>query len=407
MDDPSVGQITIEFANMKICLVSKEYPDEVIGGIGSYTAGMAKALAEKGHIVHVLSYSTDNQRVYLDGNVVVHKMSPWILRHAWAKRYFGNLLHSFYVALKIRNLINEYSVEVVEVPEFAAEGFVYSILPRRKAPLIVRLHTPLKIVEKTNAAKHSTLGYLYIGLLNWMERASILRADAVTSPSHALAEVCREELNLGNLPIHIFPNPVDAEYFTPPKAAEPGKIVLYVGQLGHRKGVDIFREVIPIIWKTHPEARFLFVGSDQGYDSTSSMQDYILQFIPTGQRQNIAFLGNKTWQELRDLYRTAQVCVFPSRFENFPQVCLEAMSCGCLVIGSTSGGMPEIIVDGINGFLAEPGDVNQLCELINRCLSSELPEIKEAARKRITEAFSLPRVADLALAIFKKTFYSS
>ena len=165
---------------MKICLISKEYPDECPGGIGSYTAGMAKALALAGHEVHVLSRSPSMARTYQDGPVTVHKLMPKILRSSLVRRYFDNLIYSIAVASAVRRLVRDKGVELVEAPEFAAEGFIYSILPCRPVPLVIRLHTPLKITEQLNQTKHSLGGALFVKLLNWMERSSILKADMVT-----------------------------------------------------------------------------------------------------------------------------------------------------------------------------------------------------------------------------------
>jgi glycosyltransferase involved in cell wall biosynthesis len=391
---------------MKICLVSQEYPDELIGGIGSYTAGMAKALVESGHVVHVLSRSMDKEQTYFDGNVLVHKILPKPLCYAFVRRYLGNIVYSAYVAYYLYKLINKYDIQSVEVPEFAAEGFIYSIVPFKRVPLIVRLHTPLKIVEKINGTKHSWLGHAYISLLNWMERVSIIRAEAVTSPSKALADVCRRELRLGSLQIHVFPNPVNTEYFAPnriiKREREVDKTVLYVGQLGIRKGVEVFREIIPDILKSHPDANFVFAGADQGYNKDRSMQDYIVEALTDAQKRRIIFLGKIPWQDLRNLYCSARVCVFPSKFENFPQVCLEAMSCGSLVIGSSLGGMVEIISDGVNGFIVEPSDTKKISERICHCLAHDLNFMRQAARSRVTESFSLSIVAHQAIEVIKR-----
>lgn len=395
---------------MKICFVSQEYPDEISGGIGSYTSSMAKALAICGHEVHVIARTSDKQRVYCDGKVIVHKIMPKLLRNRVLKRYFGNFIYSACVARKIYELIGIYQIEIVEIPEFAAEGFIYSVLPNRLIPLVVRLHTPLKIINKINGNKLSWKGKIFCGILNRMERICILKANAVTSPSHALADLARRELCLEGLEIYVYPNPVDSDFFSPDEENIfnhlASKNVLYAGQLGIRKGVNVFRDIIPKVLKLEPEAKFLFVGADQGYDKNTSMKDYIIQSIPNDQLHKVDFLGKMSWHELRGLYRSSWVCVFPSLFENFPQVCLEAMSCGCLVIGSSSGGMVEIISDEINGFLVQPNDTDGIVERIFHCLNEDLTSMRDSARKSIIESFSLSVVAYHALDVFAKVKFS-
>lgn len=385
---------------MKICLVSREYPDELRGGIGSYTAGMAKALAQAGHEIHVVARSPERARVYEDGGVRVHKIAPRALRIPILGRYLANLLYSAALDRYLVRLARTHAIEIVEAPDFGAEAFFYALRPRRPTALAVRLHTPLKIVQAVNGVAPGALGRRLIATVERMERSAILRSDAVSCPSRALTSLCRAQLALGDRDIRIYPNPVDTGYFCPlpeDDGAAREKTVLYAGQLTPRKGVDVFSQVIPLVLRDHPDATFLLVGADRGPGGPGAMAERILTGLGPRARARVRFLGEQRWDMLRDLYRRASVCVFPSRFENFPQVCLEAMACGAPVVGSACGGMAEIIEDGVSGLLARPGDAGAIGEHISRCLWRDPREMRAAARRRVLEIASLPVVADLAL----------
>ena len=106
----------------------------------------------------------------------------------------------------------------------------------------------------------------------------------------------------------------------------------------------------------------------------------------------LKLLGKVKREELIKLYGQADVVCFPSWWENMPMVCIEAMMCGALVIGSNSGGMAEIINNGVNGFLLPPKNpqlwakkIIEVCSLP----SAQKEQISKNAVKRIRTTFSL------------------
>ena len=108
------------------------------------------------------------------------------------------------------------------------------------------------------------------------------------------------------------------------------------------------------------------------------------------QKKYIKFLGKLKREDLFSYYSNADVCCFPSWWENMPMVCLEAMMCKGLVIGSTSGGMNEIIEDGVNGYLVPRMSPVQLAECIEKALSlkeEDANRIKQNAKCTIEEKF--------------------
>jgi glycosyltransferase involved in cell wall biosynthesis len=101
------------------------------------------------------------------------------------------------------------------------------------------------------------------------------------------------------------------------------------------------------------------------------------------------FLGPVPHDQVQDYMRRASVCVFPSIWENFPTVCLEAMDAGAVVVGSSRGGMAEMIEDGVNGFLGDPEEPKTFAEKIILALSDEkLSEsMGQAAQQLIFEKY--------------------
>ena len=145
--------------------------------------------------------------------------------------------------------------------------------------------------------------------------------------------------------------------------------VLFVGRLTPHKGIDVLIRALP------PDAPLTIVGSE-GHDHRPPERDYpsLLRSLAAGRR--VQFLGAVDDEELARQYRTAAVLVIPSVertcygrrivvSELLGLVALEAMASGTPVIASRLGGLPEIVEDGVTGYLVPPGDVSTLRERLD------------------------------------------
>ena len=118
------------------------------------------------------------------------------------------------------------------------------------------------------------------------------------------------------------------------------------------------------------------------------MKEYVSSRVDD--RVDVRFIGHVDRRRLRTFYQEAYMCVVPSLWENLPYTCLEPMACGTPVIGSHSGGIPEIIEDGKSGILVTPCDASSLGEALLRMLRSRdlRDELGRGARVRIEEGFT-------------------
>jgi glycosyltransferase involved in cell wall biosynthesis len=145
-------------------------------------------------------------------------------------------------------------------------------------------------------------------------------------------------------------------------AAPEEKIILYVGRLVPEKGVGVLIDAMPQVLAAHPEAKLLIVGS--GYEEDNLKR----QAASLGLGPKVYFTGFISDKERDALYRSASVAVFPSLYEPFGIVALEAMSFSVPTIVGKTGGLAEIVDDN-NGLLAEPGNAADLAGKINWLLS--------------------------------------
>ncbi len=116
------------------------------------------------------------------------------------------------------------------------------------------------------------------------------------------------------------------------------------------------------------------------------MREWLERRIQPHHRSRIRFEGPLPREQLRERLVRAAVCCFPSRWENFPNVCLEAMSLGVPVIGSDAGGMAEIIEDRRSGRIFPAGDVAALAQVLG--------EVFDASDREALGRAAIPRVTD-------------
>ena len=248
---------------LSILFLSTEYPPETgWGGIGTYTYNMAKALAKRGHEVHVLSVAPRQpERDYLDGLVHVHRFPQrelWKLRRLRsAPMPLPHLEKALSTYMAHRRLGIEF--DVVEYPEWSAEGLFFSL--RRDKPTVAHLHTSLAINLQISGLCESTPSRL----ADYLEGLSVRRADGITSPSRALAAWSAQRFGLGNRAIAVIPYPAPTQELTSDDALEhPQRAhVLFVGRLEFRKNPEVIVRAAKLVREKIPSAEFMFVGGSQ------------------------------------------------------------------------------------------------------------------------------------------------
>ncbi len=144
-------------------------------------------------------------------------------------------------------------------------------------------------------------------------------------------------------------------------------ILLSVGAIKPRKGYDTSLQAFAALQKKFPEARYIIVGGGTG----EAYHGHLLSLVAREGIRNVEFFGTLTWEELDPLYREASMLVMTSQdagdhFEGFVFVFLEAGAYGLPVIGTRTGGIPDAVADGVNGFLLPADDVDGIAQAMIR-----------------------------------------
>lgn len=389
---------------MKVVYVSREYwPSYRAGGIASYVYDSARWLAANGHKPVVICAS-DDVRKSSDENhegVRVIRLSggDFFIGGAdtgsrikgRARAFTRYKTYRRAVAETLGDVTSEEKPDIVEFPEFGNEALCW-LDACVEVPWVVRLHGPTILDRRTGRGipfHRSPLRWLY----GELEIMTLRKAPYITSPSKALAKSVKAIANLESTEIEVIPNAIDPGVWESSISRrdhgerKPWRI-MFAGTIAESKGCGELIEAAQILKRDGYNLELHLCGAMGRYGKKlSKTKDNINHWIN--------FKGRLSRTELANEYGNADIVALPSWWEPFGLVCVEAMAAGALVIGSSAGGMAEIIDEGKSGFLVSPRDPLLLAEKISRVLA--LPErtrnaIRLSAVDAVRARFSLDTV---------------
>jgi glycosyltransferase involved in cell wall biosynthesis len=258
-------------------------------------------------------------------------------------------------------------VHVVNPAVLGLAGLFYA--KAMKLPLLASYHTHLP-----EYLKHYGLGFLE-GTAWELIKTAHNNADLNLCTSNAMVAELRSH---GVEKVELWQKGVDTERFNPRFANSAmrslltegnptANLLLYVGRLSAEKEIQ---QILPVL-QSMPQARLALVG-DGPY-----RQELEKIFAGT----NTYFAGYLQGDQLAAAFASSDAFVFPSRTETLGLVLLEAMAAGCPVVAARSGGIPDIVTDGVNGILFEPDRADGLVNATHALFNRPLDSIRQTARK--------------------------
>ena len=266
---------------------------------------------------------------------------------------------------------------------------------RRKAKLVLAAHpnlTPvvqaMRIVAprmKSIVCAHGADVWEPLGIL---QRLALRHSNLVLAPSKDTAEHVATEQGVPEERIRVLPWGLDPQFealISPgshpvlPENFPSGRVILSVGRwlaAERYKGMDTLITALPRLLTQRPEVQLVLVGSG---DDRAWLEDLAEQ---TGVNRHVHFLAGLTYSEIAACYAACEIFAMPSGGEGFGLVYLEAMACGKPVIGGLHGGAPEVIQDGVTGYLVPHGDPIQLATSMETLLADPVHAKEMGARAK-------------------------
>jgi len=352
---------------LNIAYVCREFGPVTGGGIGTYIYNVCMAMVGKKHRVFLVTDCFDESNTHLLPPGVI--LVPVIDTPNYRKSSFVSSAHeySYRTYDTLSDLVSKEQIHIAEFAEFGCEGF--AVIRAKKTmnqfletKLIVKLHTPSSLLFDINEDKRQEVDSFCSYA---MEDYCVRNADMVTSPSLSLGEYFKNRVGRDDIVKCPYPMELPETGISRNFTNEQVKRVRFIGSVQIRKGIDTFVAAARLILEKDSSFLFEIWGADRSaHTFGKSYTKYLEQQIPEDLKEKIVFCGGVPYSDIPTLFRESCFCIYPSRWENWANVCLEAMSYGCVVLVSQEGGMSEMVEHGKNGFVIDPLDPAMIADLV-------------------------------------------
>jgi glycosyltransferase involved in cell wall biosynthesis len=380
----------------------------ISGGTGAYVYYLSHSLQKLGQNVHVVARDKQDSERTVNG-IQVHYIKG-----------VGNALTRYWkfarsASKRIEELNKEIGLDVIHanlplvpsfaIPKNAARAVVCAVHSTWKGEAIV---TKRDNPKELNPNEKSMLRFNRV--LRSYEKKLMNRSDALIAVSKYTVNELTELYGISENKIHVIYNGVDIERFKPrPNRTElrkefgldeDKKIVLFVGRLYHRKGLDTLLTSVPPVLKEFSNVQFVISGT--GFKEKEESLKKLAKELEI--EDHVTFLGYVPDEKLPDLYSTSDIFVLPAIYENFPFAILEAQSTALPVISTNVGGIPEFLVDNENGFVIEPRDPEQLTQKVLALLQNpkRATEMGKRGRELIEENLDWRLITNQVIELYHK-----
>jgi N-acetyl-alpha-D-glucosaminyl L-malate synthase BshA len=351
------------------------------GGSGVVATELGLELASRGHEVHFISYAMPVR--ITEANERIHFHEVEVVNYP----LFDHPPYTLSLASKMYEVAASERLDLLHVhyaiPHSVSAYLARAMFQPRRLPFVTTLHgTDITLVG-------SDRSYLPI------TRFSIEQSDAVTAISEYLERITLQEFGIRR-PVRVIPNFVNCDVFKPADGAcrrsqfaPAGEKIL--AHLSNFRPVKRVWDVVEIFARVHREAPVKLLMIGDGPDRARA--EWLAR--EKGLGKDAIFLGKQNG--VQNLLNCADVMLLPSEIESFGLAALEAMACGVPAVCSNVGGVPEVIRDGVEGYLVEMGDVDTMAA---RCLQiltdpGRLKEMGKAARRRAIDKFCSTKIIPL------------
>ena len=377
---------------MKILMLTWEYPPRIVGGIARVVHDLSKRLIKDGHEVTVVTYrdNADVPEYENDKGVNVYRVDNYMIHPNnfidWIMQLNFNMLS------KATEIINkEGGFDVIHAHDWLVTYAAKSLKNAYDIPIVATIHA-------TEAGRNSGIHdetQRYINDTEWL--LTYEATEVIVNSNYMKNEIQR----LFGLPfdkINVIPNGINLSNFTGIErdydfrrqyAMDNEKIILYVGRLVYDKGVQHLIAAMPKILSNYNDAKLIIAGRG------GMMDELRAEASNLGLNDKIYFTGYLNSKQVQKMYKCADVAVFPSTYEPFGIVALEAMLAGVPTVVSDVGGLDEIVTHGVDGMKSYAGNANSIADSVTALLYDHqlATNVSKKAKQKVKDQFNWEKIA--------------
>lgn len=371
---------------MRVLFVSWEYAPHINGGLGKHVMELAPALVALGCEVHVLTprLSGGASRESSAEGVIVHRVEA-----AQSSGYgFISFNAEVNQAIELAGLRVSGEVggfDLIHNHDWLTATAAAALKHAWKIPLVATIHA-----TERGRGQGRLLGPQAerIHTLEWMLTYEAWRVIAcshfMANQIHEYFETPPDKIDVVANGVRIMPTPFasEAEWLNYRRrfAEDDQPIAYYVGRIVYEKGLHILLDCWPSVLQRYPRARLVIAGAGPYLNELKDQARWL------DISDSVIFAGFISDAERDQLYHVASVAVFPSLYEPFGMVALEAMAANCPLVVSATGGLTEVVTPHVTGLTVQPGNPQSLAWGLLHTLTHP-----EWTAKRIENAFATAR----------------
>jgi len=385
---------------MRILMLSWEYPPKTVGGLANHVYNLSKGLVDMGHEVHVITSEYGEEiKEHVEEGVFVHRAAPYNIETDDFTKWVMHLNFSM-IEEGIR-LVNKFGgFDIVHAHDWLSLYSGKAIKGIFNVPMVCTIHA----TEYGRNGGIRTDMQRYISSAEWL---LTYESWKVIACSDYMKNEIRNVFNVPEEKIWVIPNGVDGESFNLKfdygsfrrnYALDEEKIVFYVGRHVYEKGIHLLIEAAPGILREYSNTKFVIAGKGP---MTEELKNRVRAL---GIAEKVMFTGYMSDETRNKLYKVANAAVFPSLYEPFGIVALEAMAAECPVIVSDTGGLGEIITHKYNGMKILTGVVDSVRDNIVEILRDEqlADYVKKNAIKDVYVKYTWNKIAEHTALIYER-----
>jgi len=377
---------------MKILMLTWEYPPRIVGGIARVVHDLSKRLIKDGHEVTVVTYrdNMDIPEYENDKGVNVYRVDNYMIH---PNNFIDWILQlNFNLIAKATEIINkEGAFDVIHAHDWLVASAAKTLKNAYGIPIVATIHA-------TEAGRNSGIHddtQRYINDTEWM---LTYEASEVIVNSNYMKNELQRLFGLPYEKINVIPNGinlnnyvgVERDYdFRRKYAMDNEKIILYVGRLVYEKGIQHLIAAMPKILSNYHDAKLIIAGRG------GMIEELKAEAASLGLNDKVYFTGYLDSKQVPKMYKCADVAVFPSTYEPFGIVALEAMLAGVPTVVSDVGGLDEIVEHGVDGMKSYAGNPNSIADSVTALLYDHqlATNVSKKAKQKVKDQFNWEKIA--------------
>ncbi len=342
------------------------FPPDV-NGAARFAERLAAGLVERGHEVHIVAPSASRKHgtwveEHAGQKMIAHRLYSW--------RWYPHDWLRFAIPWRIKQnsarILDEVKPDVVHFQSHIVVGRGLSQEAEKRGIRIIGTNhfMPENMLEFTGIPK--PMQEWAIGLAWRAARRTFGRAEAVTTPTEKAAQFLEKHTGLrGVLAISCG---IDAHNYTPSFEPRIENRILFVGRVTGEKQIDVLLKAMTLL-PAELDATLEIVGGGDQKKNLENLTETL------GLTDRVTFTGYVTDEQLRQAYTRATVLAMPSIAELQSIVTMEAMASALPVVAADAMALPHLVRDGVNGYLFQPGNAQELADRLTQVLTASPDEL--------------------------------